>query len=78
MSKKSQDILENPHMSTQELIARTQAVEDEKEQKKQERLQKKAEKEQKIRQQRLEKLVAPILLITTIIISILVKLFSPT
>lgn len=76
MAKKTHGILSNPSMSTQELIKRTQEVEDEKEQKKQERLKKKEEKDRKERQEKIEKLVAPFLLILTIMISFLVKFLS--
>lgn len=74
--KKKQDILDDPHMSTQDLIKRTQAVEDEKAEKKRIRLEKKEARERKKHQQKIEKLVAPILLILTIIISFIVKFFG--
>lgn len=76
MSKKNRDILDDAPMSTQELIKRTQAVEDEKEKSKRERLAKKEEKERKKRQQKIEKLIAPILLLVTIVISLFVRLLS--
>lgn len=73
---KSADILENPQMTTEDLMKRTQAVEEEKQRKKAERLAKKKEKERKRKQEQLEKLVAPFLLILTIIVSLVVKYFS--
>ena len=74
--KHTEDILDNPNMTTAELIQRTQEVEDEKERKKQERLEKKRAKERKKKQEIIEKLVGPILLIVTIFISMLVMLVS--
>lgn len=74
--KHTEDILDNPNMTTAELIKRTQEVEDEKERKKQERLEKKIAKERKKKQELIEKFVGPILLITTILISMLVMSVS--
>ena len=74
--KKQKDILDDPQMSTQDLIKRTQAVEDEKEEKKRIRLEKKEARERKKHQQKIEKLVAPILLILTIFISLVVRLLG--
>lgn len=77
MAKKPHDILDYTHkMTTGDHIKRAQEIEDEKEQKKQERLEKKEEKERKARQEKTEKLIAPVLLLLTIIISLIVKFFG--
>jgi len=63
-------------LSNKELIKRTQEIEDEKNESKRLRLEKAKEKERKKQQQQIEKLVAPILLIITVLISLIVKISS--
>lgn len=65
--------MQQHEMTAQELIKRTQEVEDERVQKQNERVKKKLDKEKKRKQQQVEKLVGPILLVITITISIVVK-----
>ena len=74
--KHTNDILENPHMTTDELMKRTQEVEQEKDIKKRERIERKLAKEKKKKQEQTEKLVGPVLLIVTILISLIVRFFS--
>jgi len=62
--------------SNEDLIKRTQEVEDEKAEKKRIRLEKKEARELKKKREQNEKLVAPILLIITVIISFLVSYFN--
>ena len=62
-------------MSNEELIRRTQDVEDEKIEKKRIRLEKREAKLRKQKHEKIEKLVAPVLLIVTILISFIVSFF---
>lgn len=62
------------HMTNQEarqMMTKTEEIEAEKMAKQAERLEKQAEKERQIRQAFLEKLVAPVLLFLTIVISLI-------
>jgi cytoskeletal protein RodZ len=76
MAKKTHDILDEIPITNKDYIKRAQAIETQKEIKQKDRLAKKEEKEQKLRRQKREKLVAPILLIISILVALAVRLLS--